>query len=540
MERFSADVAIVGAGMAGALLATRLAGQGVSVLMLDAGPRVDRAEAVDRFQKAVVKSGNSPYPDSPHAPHPDESRLGEYIVDAGKLPFRGVYTRVVGGTTWHWDGTVARFRPNDLKLRTNFGVGDDWPIDYAELAGWYDAAERELGVSGDAVAGLFADVRGGAPYPMPAAPLSVLDLFAKRATEAAGLRFAAFPQARNTQDGYQGRPACCGNNTCVPICPVQAKYDAMTHVELAEAAGARVLADCVVYDVEARADGKISRLRFKRPGGGEGEAVGRVFVIAAHVVETAKLLLMSRRDATPNGVANSSGLVGRKLMPRVDRTFTALTPEPVYPYRGPGENGCVVDGRDGEFRGQRAAFGVHWNSYGWNRAIGPIAAAEKALQEGRRGADLTAAIRNQANHEMVLSAGAEVLPDPLNRVELDDERRDALGLPRPRVTFAPGDYTLAGLAQARELQVKLLGAMGCASIKEGGVTTATGIIAGTACMGKDPRASVVDADLRAHDHDNLYILGSAVFPTATPTPPTLTIAALALRLTPVIAQRLKS
>lgn len=540
MEKLTADVVVVGAGMAGALLAARLAGRGIKTLILDAGPRVDRMTAVERFQKAAVKSGNSPYPDSAHAPHPDESRLGQYIVDAGKLAFRGVYTRVVGGTTWHWDGTVARFRPNDLKMRTLFGVAEDWPIDYGELAGWYDEAERELGVSGDAAASLFADLRGGAAYPMPAAPLSVLDLFAKRAVEAAGLGFAAYPQARNTEDGYQGRPACCGNNTCVPICPVQAKYDGMVHVDKAETAGAQIVADAVVYDVEAGADGKIARVGFKRPGGGEGEATGRVYVVAAHVVETAKLLLMSRREATPNGVANASGLVGRKLMARVDRTFTGLTPEPVYPYRGPGENGCVVDGRDGDFRGRHAAFGIHWNSYGWNRAVGPMAAAEKAIQDGKRGADLLAAIRNQANHEMALSAGAEVLPDVNNRVELDPDQRDALGLPHPRVTFTPDDYTLAGLSQARELQTKLMQAMGCTAIKEAGPMTATGIIAGTACMGLDSRASVARPDLRAHDHDNLYILGSAVFPTATPTPPTLTVAALALRLAPVIEGRLKA
>lgn len=237
MERFAADVVVVGSGVAGALLSAKLANRGVAVLMLDAGPNIERAEAVERFQKAVVKSGNSPYPDNPHAPHPDESRLGEYIVDAGKMPFRGVYTRVVGGTTWHWDGTVARFRPNDLKLRTLFGVGEDWPISYQELAAWYDEAERELGVSGDAATALFSDLRGGVPYPMPAVPLSVLDLFAKRAAEVAGLGFATYPQARNSVDGYQERPACCGNNTCAPICPVQAKYDAMTHVERAKVAG---------------------------------------------------------------------------------------------------------------------------------------------------------------------------------------------------------------------------------------------------------------------------------------------------------------
>jgi choline dehydrogenase-like flavoprotein len=537
----SADVVIVGTGVAGALMGAGLAAAGLKVLLLDAGPRFEdqRADAVQRYLKAPVKSGNSPYPDNAYAPHPDESKMGAYAITTGPLAFRGTYTRVVGGTTWHWDGTVARFRPNDFRMRTLFGVGDDWPISYADLDSWYDAAERELGVSGDPVASLFADTRGAKPYPMAAVPMSVLDAFAARATTAAGLTPALFPQARNSVDGYQDRPACCGGGTCNPICPYQAKYDATVHVAMAEAKGARVVDKAVVYELVAGADGRIQGLRYKNPDGTSQDVTGRLFVVAAHAVETAKLLLISRGPATPAGVANRSGMVGRRLMGRVDRTFQGLTPEPVYPYRGPGEIGCVVEGRDGDFRGQYAAFGINWNSYGWRRGLGPVAAAGTAIDQGLRDAALAEAVRRQTEREMVLTAGAEVLPHPDNRVEADFDQRDAIGIPRPRVSFTPDAYTMAGLDQARILQQRILTAMGCTDVTESAVATATGIIAGTTCMGRDPRSSVVDADCRAHDHPNLFIVGSSVLPTASPTPPTLTAGALALRAVATIVADLQ-
>ena len=121
------------------------------------------------------------------------------------------------------------------------------------------------------------------------------------------------PQARNSER-YDNRPACCGSASCIPICPVQAKYDATSHVAKAEQAGAQLVSDAVVSQIEVGADGRISALIVKRPDGSEDRAVGKVFVIAAHGIETPKLLLQSRTDRWPAGVANSSDQVGRNLM----------------------------------------------------------------------------------------------------------------------------------------------------------------------------------------------------------------------------------
>ena len=154
----------------------------------------------------------------------------------------------MGGTTWHWLGTTLRFVPDDFRLRSRFGVGVDWPLSYDDLEPWYCEAERELGVAGDPNADL--DAPRSQPYPLPPIPLS----YARSATSprrSPGTPYTVqpTPQARNSQR-YDNRPACCGSSSCIPICPVQAKYDATTHVAQAERAGAELVAEAVVSHVE--------------------------------------------------------------------------------------------------------------------------------------------------------------------------------------------------------------------------------------------------------------------------------------------------
>ena len=121
---------------------------GYSVLFLEAGPCVDRGNAVTLFQFSTSKAQNSPYPTS-RTRHSRRNRLSAYYVQAGPDKFRGQQARVVGGTTWHWGGLAARFRPNDFKLKSTFGVGVDWPVSYDDIEPWYQVAEDEIGVAGD-------------------------------------------------------------------------------------------------------------------------------------------------------------------------------------------------------------------------------------------------------------------------------------------------------------------------------------------------------------------------------------------------------
>ena len=147
-DTLTADVVIVGSGVAGAITGYALARAGVKVLILEAGPRVDRAKAVVAFRNSPTKGPNSPYPAHPKVPQPDPEDIGSYYVQAGPVTFNGLQARVVGGTTWHWGGLTLRYRPNDFRLKSKFGVGVDWPLSYDDLEPWYAEAEREIGVAG--------------------------------------------------------------------------------------------------------------------------------------------------------------------------------------------------------------------------------------------------------------------------------------------------------------------------------------------------------------------------------------------------------
>ncbi|MGE0653834.1 MAG: NAD(P)-binding protein, partial [Alphaproteobacteria bacterium] len=274
-----ADVVIVGAGIAGALVASRLAQAGVKVTIVEAGPRGDRGPAGVQFYNALNKVPECAYPNTAYAPHPRSDDLDAYYVQVGPQKFASTYLRQVGGTTWHWLGTCLRLVPDDFRLATRFGRGVDWPIGYDTLEPWYGEAESEIGVAGDS-----ADDLGSPrskPYPMPGIAMSYLDQQIAKAFDGTPYQVRATPQGRNSIV-RDDRPPCCGNNSCIPICPIQAKYDATVHLARAEKAGAKVIAQAVVYQVEVGADRRITAVRYKKPDGSSARLTAKVFVLAAH------------------------------------------------------------------------------------------------------------------------------------------------------------------------------------------------------------------------------------------------------------------
>jgi choline dehydrogenase-like flavoprotein len=524
-----ADVAIVGAGISGALVAARLAASGVKVLILEAGPRVDRGPAVVQFMNALVKVPECAYPNAAYALHPRSDDLDFYYVQSGPDKFSSTYLRQVGGTTWHWLGTCLRLVPDDFRLATRFGRGVDWPIDYAALEPWYGEAENEIGVAGDSAADL------GSPrskaYPMPQIPMSFLDHAIAKAFDGTPFEVRSTPQGRNSQL-HDNRLPCCGNNSCIPICPIQAKYDATVHLARAQAAGARVLPQSVVHRLEIGRDRKVAAARYKRPDGSEQRVTAKVFVLAAHAIETPKLLLMSRGPNAPNGVANSSDQVGRNLMDHPVQLSWALAKDPVWPYRGPLSTAGVENTRAGDWRASRPAFRIEIGNDGWSWPTGaPTSDAQELARKGMRGEVLKKALFERTSRQIRFGTLTEQLPDPANRVVPDYTKTDKLGLPRPRIAYRLDDYTKAGLAEARKIHDEAFKRMGATDIshKPDSQFQGAGHVMGTTRMGTDAKTAVVDADLRTFDHPNLFIEGSAVFPTAGAANPTLTIAALALR-----------
>ena len=143
MADIEADVIIVGSGISGALLAAKLSASGVKVAILEAGARVNRTEARQRFWDAPIRVPECPYPPTPQAEHPVSNDPDYWYRQAGPNKFKSTYLKVVGGTTWHWLGTCLRFMPNDFRLRTAHGRGLDWPIGYDDLEPFYSKAEHE-------------------------------------------------------------------------------------------------------------------------------------------------------------------------------------------------------------------------------------------------------------------------------------------------------------------------------------------------------------------------------------------------------------
>ncbi len=221
-NELSADVVVIGAGVAGCLAALKIVRKGASVLILESGPRFQRDELVENFRNAACKGDfMEPYPAKPWAPQPKFQPVdNNYLIQKGPDPYRAMYVRGVGGTTWHWAGQAFRLLPNDFRIKSLYGVGRDWPISYDDLESFYYEAEVEMGVSGDTD----LDSPRTKPYPLPPIPLPYgLQRIKERLTGSPYV-VSIGPQARNSIP-YDGRPACCGNNNCMPVCPIDAQYN---------------------------------------------------------------------------------------------------------------------------------------------------------------------------------------------------------------------------------------------------------------------------------------------------------------------------
>jgi choline dehydrogenase-like flavoprotein len=545
------DIVVVGAGMAGAMVAYRLATAGARVLILEAGSRnPSREKMVGAFAVAPSKSLHSPYVQAESdlkAPSPDVAMSYYDQHAAPHTQYKSTYERRTGGSTWHWLGHTPRMLRSDFKMSSLYGRGPnfpaalvDWPITYDDLEPWYCDAEREMGVAGshEEWNGLFNSPRSK-PFPMSMIWPSYSDNWiASRINgknfAGADYRVRSTPSARNSEL-YDGRPPCAGNSICVPICPIGAKYDGAVHVAKATAAGASLWEQCVVTRLDKDADGSVHTIHFLTYGGVSQTVTAEIVVIAAHAIETPKLLLMS-------GLANSSDQVGRNLMDHLSKSTFGIAPENLFPFRGPPSTSGIESFRDGDFRKTRAGFRVSLDNDGWSRKSAPYAEIIDLVTNKKLiGMDLQTALFERVTKQVRLSCSVEVSPDPNNRVELS-AMTDALGLPQPKITFTPSQYSLDGLAQATKTMGDIFRLIDATEIDLGtdNAYDGAGHIMGTCRMGSDAKSSVVDAQCQTHDHSNLFIAGSSVFPTVGSPNPTLTIAALALRTAQDIAKKLGS
>jgi choline dehydrogenase-like flavoprotein len=593
------DVVIVGAGPTGAIIALQLARAGKRALILEAGRGTRDDEegwrsVVDTYYNALAKVPNSPYPPTVQAPQPDVLQFNQikpgvpdsagYWVQHGPQPFSSDYTRAKGGTTLHWLGTALRMLPNDFKIRSQYGVGTDWPIGYEDLKKNYELAENEIGVAGDVTAQKLPGVDsqafwGDYVFPMTRLPDSTVakDLNARiRGVKVPvlGKSYQPYitptPQGRNSmpnpdyvdpvtgERGFQptGSPdnplrgeRCQGNSSCVAVCPVQAKYSALRTLRRAQSfstlAGPRVqirnqsVASRVVID---NANGRVQHieyLAYETNGAPPIKKVaqGKTYVIAAHSVETAKLMLIS-------GIGNQSDQLGRNLIDHPTMLTWGLTEKPVWPFRGPGSTNAIPTWRDGPFRSEMAAFVVPIDNWGWVwSGFAPGFPFAGLVGEGLFGKKLRQRVAHDFSRQITLQWEFEQLGQSYNRVTIDPQFLDPLGLPRPVIHCKIDDYLLKAFAAAKGISDQLFKQ---AKIKDftqyspsapgyvehegkGYEYRGCGHVVGTHRMGASSNDSVTDSWMRCWEHPNLYLVGCGSMPTIGTSNPSLTMAALAFR-----------
>ncbi|MFB6305052.1 MAG: GMC family oxidoreductase [Haloferacaceae archaeon] len=525
------DVCVVGSGPAGSLIAHRLAERGHEVVVLEAGERFDPESRTERMERSI-RPGHGPLSVwDMGGPRDAYASSGERYY-----PLNAARVKGVGGSTLHWQGMVMRLHEADFETESRYGVGSDWPIDYEDLRPYYARAEAALGVAG-AADNPFAPPREE-PFPLPAFPPSHSDAIFAEACERLGIATHSVPNARNSES-YDGESRCVGYGTCKPICPSGAKYDATRHVAKAEAAGARVVDRVPVQRLEHdRSGDRVVAAVYATPDGETHRQEARHFVVACGGVETPRLLLLSKSETYPDGLANSSGLVGRYFMDHlfagtggvIDRRtrqhhvgFNTTETHQFYDDPGAGtEEGVPAANAD---RSELGSIKLEFFNY-----AGP-SPVETALEDGGWGDDLLGTLRDAYGNHVAVGGLVEQRPVKENYVGLDPSTTDDHGNPVPEINWRLDRRTRRTLRRANRIQETILDELGAETTWQVGPTETGPAFhhMGTTRMGTDPEASVVTPRLRTHDVGNLWVAGSSAFVTGGAMNPTLTIAALALR-----------
>jgi choline dehydrogenase-like flavoprotein len=505
------DAVIVGAGLVGGLMAAKATRLGLKVALVEAGRRFDFAQRQTQLRHHQVFGGlRWPYQHLERDRYTDSSpqSIGvRYLLEANRV-------KGVGGSTLHWDGRINRLMPTDFRTATLYGTGVDWPITYEELEPYYSLADIEMGVSGTYHPSMPARSRD---YPNPGFPSSVDDQIWLPVAERLGIAVFSTAFAINSRP-YGGRSQCVAFADC-GICPSGARYSADFHVAEAERTGlCDVFSETVARRIELGPNGEVRTLHVSTLDKQEREIRGSNYIIAAHAVESARLLLLSN-------VGNRSDQVGRNFMEHVYLTAGGFMPDRrFYPRRVGYETLETLSYYTGADRSSRGGVKLEFVFSDWEplKDLGRLGLWGRALAEDDK--------RN-FGHWFGIEAETEQQPNPESRVSLDATVRDLFGDPVPHLNLAFSDVDRRTQQRARQIMAELLTAAGARDIEQDTLdSTSFGAHhMGTCRMADDPDHGVVDRNCRVHGVSNLYVVGGSVFPTAGALQPSSTIAALALR-----------
>lgn len=515
MAQDRADVLVIGSGAAGGALSWRLAELGARVVCLEQGGWVDPLTMGSTQRDYEINLVRGAWNFDPNV----RQRPEDYpVTRGGENPVDVSMFNAVGGTTIHWQGHFPRFHPSDFRVWSLDGVADDWPISYKDLAPYYDLNDRMMGVSG--LAGDPANPPRP-PRPTPPLPLGILGTRVAQAFEKLGWHWWVGDQAI-VSDVYEGRPPCVLHGKCMFGCPIGAKASTdQVYWPRAIEHGAELKPWCRVREILVGADGRVRGAVYFDRDGNEHEQLARVVVVCCNGIGTPRLLLNSTSGLFPDGLANSSGQVGRNFMVHPARWVQGVVEGRMDGHIGPmgvplySQQHYETDASRGFVRGYTLAG---------ERTFGPLSHA----LEVPWGSGHHRIMKSRFPHLVTIGVQCEDLPEEHNRIDLDPGRTDSHGIPAAHATYALGENSKRmiehGVARAREVLL----AAGAVEILEPTGSNMSHLM-GTARMGADPSTSVVDAWHRAHDVPNLFVVDGSSFTTCAGLNPTSTIGALALR-----------
>jgi choline dehydrogenase-like flavoprotein len=497
------DFVIVGTGAGGGTLACKLAEYGFSVVALDAGPYWRPLEdfASDEHEQAKLYWTDERITDG-------ENPIQFGANNSGKS---------VGGSTVHFAMVSLRFRPEWFKARTKLGYGADWPLDWREMWTYYAEVEQTLKISGP-VNYPWGPKRSR--YPYRPHELNAAALVLAQGAEALGIDWSPTPLA--TVSAPRGHsPPCVYRGMCVLGCSTNAKQSVLiTWLPRALAAGAEIRDLAMVGRVEHDGTGRVTGVHYIREGEWRFQRARNV-VVAGYAIETPRLLLNSATSRFPDGLANSSGLVGKNLMVQSNQAVWGVMEKEIRAYKGP-PSLAITEHWNYTDKGKDFFGGYAYMSQGPLPVVWSGTLSSKRGLWGQRLLDEM----EKYNHHVGLKIVGECLPQERNRVTLTDEK-DQYGLPVPRITYSFCDNDKKLIEHSLSFMRRALDAAGASEIWD--ETDDTCHLNGTARMGDDPRTSVVNADCRTWDIPNLWICDGSVFPTVGGVNPSLTVQAIACR-----------
>jgi choline dehydrogenase-like flavoprotein len=442
----------------------------------------------------------------------------------------------------HFTANFWRLRPSDFKERSLLGPIEgttfaDWPITYEELEPYYTKVDWEIGVSG--APGPF-DAPRSKPFPMRPMPIKSSGVLMEKGAAKLGLHTQVEPLAILSEP-LNGRPPCINCGYCMYFgCEVGAKSSTLAAmIPLAEATGrCEIRPESVVIRIETDEAGRANRVVYLDASGTERAQSARAVILSANGAETTRLLLMSESSRHPDGLANSSGFVGRNLMHNAHSLASGVFEHPLNDYKGPQVSRIIHDFYEADAaRGFYGGGGIDARPL---FSATPILHAVNGMPPDvpRWGAEWKDAIAHNFTRQMTLLGSTTSLPLERNNITLDPESRDAWGRPAIRETYHdhPDDLAMASFLQDRAME--LFDAAGAGKAWRTPVEATNGgeHLLGTCRMGDDPATSVVDRYHRSHDVPNLFICDGSSMVTSGRGQPTMTIMALAFRAAEHIAE----